>query len=91
MLRIAITLVGVTVAVILVAALWRTYMLAPWTRDGRVLVQVVDIAPEVSGTVAELDVDARHRDDFVHGVDAVEFNAREPSMVQHRVAVHETV
>ena len=55
-LRIAITLVGVTMSIMLVAALWRTYMLAPWTRDGRVLVQVVDIAPEVSGTITELDV-----------------------------------
>lgn len=62
-LRIALTLAGVTVSIMLVAALWRTYMLAPWTRDGRVLVQVVDIAPEVSGTITQLEVEDNQ---FVH-------------------------
>ncbi len=31
-------------------------MLSPWTRDARVRADVVDIAPDVSGFVAELDV-----------------------------------
>lgn len=54
--RLAITLAMVVVAVVLGAALWSAYMLAPWTRDGRVLAQVVDVAPEVSGTVTEVRV-----------------------------------
>ena len=29
-------------------------MTAPWTRDGRVRAYVVDVAPEVSGTVTEV-------------------------------------
>ncbi len=31
--------------------LWQAYVLAPWTRDGRVSAQVIRIAPEVSGSV----------------------------------------
>ena len=52
----ALTLAALVAAVLLVAALWRAYVLAPWTRDGRVSAQVVRIAPEVSGTVAAVAV-----------------------------------
>jgi multidrug resistance efflux pump len=54
--RVVLTLVVVAVAVVLGASLWRTYMVAPWTRDGRVRAYVVDIAPEVSGTVVAVPV-----------------------------------
>ena len=55
-IRVAVTLAMVAVALVLGSALWRTYMIAPWTRDGRVRAYVVDIAPEVSGTVVEVPV-----------------------------------
>ncbi|WP_435874761.1 efflux RND transporter periplasmic adaptor subunit [Pandoraea capi] len=50
------TLAAVAIAVALVVALWRAYVVAPWTRDGRVSAEVVHIAPEVSGTVLEVAV-----------------------------------
>ncbi|CAG9245620.1 efflux RND transporter periplasmic adaptor subunit [Paraburkholderia unamae] len=37
-------------------ALWVHYMDEPWTRDGRVRAEVVNIAPDVSGAVVELPV-----------------------------------
>jgi RND family efflux transporter MFP subunit len=46
----------VAVSANLVAALWHHYMIAPWTRDGRVRVETVSIAPEISGPVAEVKV-----------------------------------
>ncbi|MFC4276624.1 efflux RND transporter periplasmic adaptor subunit [Achromobacter aloeverae] len=52
----ALTLLAVTAAGMLVSALWRAYVLAPWTRDGRVSAQVVGIAPEVNGTVIDVPV-----------------------------------
>ncbi len=36
LVRVALTLAVVAAAVMLGSALWRTYMLSPWTRDGRV-------------------------------------------------------
>ncbi len=75
-LRVAINLAMVAVAVVLVLALWRTYMLAPWTRDGRVLAQVVDVAPEVSGTVTEVRVQDNqfvHRGDVLFVIDPERF------------------
>lgn len=60
----------------LVIALWRTYVLAPWTRDGRVSAEVVKIAPEVSGTVLSVAVRDNqfvHRGDTLYQVDPVRF------------------
>jgi multidrug resistance efflux pump len=76
LLRPAITLSVAVLAVVLLVALWRTYMLSPWTRDGRVLVQVVDVAPEVSGTVAELSVrdnQVVHKGDMLFVIDPIRF------------------
>jgi RND family efflux transporter MFP subunit len=58
----------VGVAAVLVAAVWHTYMIAPWTRDGRVQAEVVDIAPEVPGTIVSVPV---HDNQFVHKGDVL--------------------
>ena len=51
------------IAIFIGRALWVHYMDEPWTRDGRVRAEVVNIAPDVSGAVVELPV----RDNqFVH-------------------------
>lgn len=62
-LRVSATLVLACVAGLLVMALWRLYMLEPWTRDGKVRAEVVDVAPEVAGTVTAVPVEDNH---FVH-------------------------
>jgi len=54
--RIAVT-AAVTVAAVFAARfLWRYYQVDPWTRDGRVRADVVQIAPDVSGLVTRVDV-----------------------------------
>jgi RND family efflux transporter MFP subunit len=50
------TAVIFVVAVLIGRVLWVRYMDDPWTRDGRVRAEVVDIAPDVSGAVVELPV-----------------------------------
>ena len=57
LLRIAVTLSMVALALIVGSALWNYYMNAPWTRDGRVRADVVAVAPDVSGLVTEVLVD----------------------------------
>jgi multidrug resistance efflux pump len=74
--RLAITLSAVVIAGFLLVALWRAYMLAPWTRDGRVMAQVVDVAPEVAGTIAEVavhDNQTLHKGDLLFTIDPVRF------------------
>ncbi len=56
LVRVVLTLVVVVAALLLGSSLWRTYMVSPWTRDGRVRAYVVDVAPEVSGTVVAVPV-----------------------------------
>ena len=52
--RVGLTVV-LTVAALFVAwRLWAYYMLEPWTRDGRVRADVVQIAPDVSGLVMQV-------------------------------------
>jgi p-hydroxybenzoic acid efflux pump subunit AaeA len=68
LLRIAITLTLVITAVLLGHMLWVRYMDSPWTRDGRVRADVVNIAPDVAGLVTEVAV---HDNQFVHRGDVL--------------------
>ncbi|HEV3422632.1 MAG TPA: efflux RND transporter periplasmic adaptor subunit, partial [Paraburkholderia sp.] len=56
MLGFAVTAVVFVVAILIGRALWVHYMDEPWTRDGRVRADVVNIAPDVSGAVVALPV-----------------------------------
>lgn len=50
------TLLVVVVAVAAVWAMWNFYMHSPWTRDGKVRAEQVNITPQVSGTILSLNV-----------------------------------
>jgi len=52
--RVAVTLVVVVVAVVAAQRLWTYYQVDPWTRDGRVRAEVVQVAPDVSGLVTKV-------------------------------------
>ena len=54
--RAVLTLVVVLVAILAGWELWSYYMLEPWTRDGRVRADVIQIAPDVSGLVERVAV-----------------------------------
>ncbi len=54
--RIAVTLIFVTLAAFSGKKLWTYYQIEPWTPDGRVRADIVQIAPDVSGLVTYLAV-----------------------------------
>jgi multidrug resistance efflux pump len=54
--RYATTAAAVLVALILAYFLWWHYLRSPWTRDGRVRAEVVDVAAQISGQVISLPV-----------------------------------
>jgi multidrug resistance efflux pump len=54
--RMGVTLAVVAAAVFAGRLLWRHYQVEPWTRDGRVRADVVQIAPDVSGLVTRVEV-----------------------------------
>lgn len=56
LVRVAITGVVVGIAGVIGWQLWVYYMEDPWTRDGRVRADVVQVAPDVAGIVTEVAV-----------------------------------
>lgn len=72
---------GNTFFVVLVAglmgwALWRYYMLSPWTRDGRIRAETVNVAAEIFGKVTDLRVTENqfvHKGDILFTIDPEEF------------------
>ncbi|WP_250512810.1 HlyD family secretion protein [Caballeronia sp. INDeC2] len=53
---IVMTIAIFAVALVIGRVLWVHYMDEPWTRDGRVRADVVNVAPDVSGAVVQLPV-----------------------------------
>ena len=54
--RVLVTVVTVALAVAAGWLIWESYFTMPWTRDGRVRANVVQIAPDVAGIVTEVRV-----------------------------------
>jgi len=54
--RFLVTALIFLAAIFLAWSLWQHYMVSPWTRDGRVRAEVVNIAPDVAGQVVDLPV-----------------------------------
>jgi RND family efflux transporter MFP subunit len=70
--------VGIAVVAVLVALVtWDQYNAGPWTRDGRVRVQVASVAPEIAGKITELrivDNQFVHKGDILYVVDPFDFD-----------------
>jgi RND family efflux transporter MFP subunit len=90
LIRLTITLLLVAAAIYLGHKLWVRYMDSPWTRDGRVRADIVNIAPDVSGlvtTVAVRDNQFVHRGDILFTVDTDHYQtalAQAKALVEQR-------
>ncbi|KUM02852.1 efflux RND transporter periplasmic adaptor subunit [Chromobacterium subtsugae] len=51
-----LTLATLAVAIVVVRHIWVYYTDAPWTRDGHIAADVVQVAPDVSGLITEVKV-----------------------------------
>ncbi|WIE50834.1 HlyD family secretion protein [Pseudomonas sp. GM17] len=54
--RVVLTLLVVSFAVVVVWRMVMYYMFAPWTRDGHIRADIVQIAPDVSGLIQQVQV-----------------------------------
>ena len=54
--RVVLTLLIVSFAVVVVWRMVMYYMFAPWTRDGHIRADIVQIAPDVSGLIQRVEV-----------------------------------
>jgi RND family efflux transporter MFP subunit len=76
-IRFFITAIIVVIAGLVAWQLWVYYMDDPWTRDGTVRADVVEVAPDVSGLVAQVfvhDNEAVHAGDPLFQIDPVRFS-----------------
>ncbi len=74
--RFAITAITVGVAAVIGWQLWIYYLEAPWTRDGRVRADVVQVAADVSGLVSDVmvhDNEAVKKGEVLFRIDAARF------------------
>jgi RND family efflux transporter MFP subunit len=76
MLRRLATFAIALVAVLVSIVTWDLYVTAPWTRDGRIRVQVASVAPEVAGKIKALrvvDNQFVHKGDVLYQIDPFDF------------------
>ena len=92
LLRLMATVLIFAAAVVAALIVWAYYVTAPWTRDGRVRVQVASVAPQVSGQITEVrivDNQFVHKGDILYVIDPFDFRislATAKSQVQQRAA-----
>src|ERR1700758_4369954 len=76
LIRFATTLIVVVIALVLMHAIWERYMYSPWTRDGRVRANVINLSTDVSGIVKEVRVKDNewvHKGDVLYVLDPERF------------------
>ena len=56
-IRMLFTLILVVAALVAARWMWIHYQVEPWTRDGRVRADVVQVSPDVSGLVTQADIE----------------------------------
>jgi multidrug resistance efflux pump len=74
--RFAVTTVAVCIASVIGWRLWIYYVEAPWTRDGRVRADVVQVAADVSGLVSDVlvrDNEVVKKDQVLFRIDPARF------------------
>ncbi len=74
--RMVVTAIVVGIAAVIGWQLWIYYLEAPWTRDGRVRADVVQVAADVSGLVSEVlvhDNQAVKKDQVLFRIDPARF------------------
>jgi multidrug resistance efflux pump len=80
------------VAIVMALVTWDYYVTAPWTRDGRVRVQVASVAPQISGQVTQLRVGDNqyvHQGEVLYVIDPFDFEVAvrvATAQVQERAA-----
>ncbi|MGD8480891.1 MAG: HlyD family secretion protein [Methyloceanibacter sp.] len=55
-LKISVTTAAVLVAIVLISVKYWAYVTNPWTRDGQVRANVIEVAPRVSGPIVNLPI-----------------------------------
>ena len=77
--RVAITLIAVAIAAWVLYSQYKDYLLYPWTRDGQVSAQVIQITPRVTGPLIELPIKDNQwvkKGDLLFKIDPSDYEAK---------------
>jgi len=77
--RIVITLSAVAIAAWILYDLYKDYLIYPWTRDGQVSAQVIQITPRVTGPLIELPIKDNQwvkKGDLLFKIDPSDYQAK---------------
>lgn len=78
LIRVAVTAAAVALAAFAGWQFWNYYLLSPWTRDARVLANVLQVAPDVSGLISTIHVrdnQVVEKGDLLFEIDPERFHA----------------
>lgn len=78
LIRVAVTVATVAIAAFAGWQFWNYYLLSPWTRDARVLANVLQVAPDVSGLISTIHVrdnQVVEKGDLLFEIDPERFHA----------------
>ncbi len=96
--RVALTCIFVVIASFLAWRLWWHYEMDPWTRDGRVKANVIQVAPDVSGQVTKVLVHDNQQvsiGDVLFDVDTARFELAlrqaEAAELSQRIALEQAI
>lgn len=96
--RVALTCIFVVIASFLAWRLWRHYEMDPWTRDGRIKANVIQVAPDVSGQVTKVLVHDNQQvsiGDVLFDVDTARFELAlrqaEAAELSQRIALEQAI
>jgi len=96
--RVALTCIFVVIASFLAWRLWSHYEMDPWTRDGRIKANVIQVAPDVSGQVTKVLVHDNQQvsiGDVLFDVDTARFELAlrqaEAAELSQRIALEQAI
>lgn len=96
--RVALTCIFVVIASFLAWRLWWHYEMDPWTRDGRIKANVIQVAPDVSGQVTKVLVHDNQQvniGDVLFDVDTARFELAlrqaEAAELSQRIALEQAI
>lgn len=96
--RVALTCIFVVIASFLAWRLWWHYEMDPWTRDGRIKANVIQVAPDVSGQVTKVLVHDNQQvsiGDLLFDVDTARFELAlrqaEAAELSQRIALEQAI
>ncbi|MBC3877099.1 HlyD family secretion protein [Undibacterium sp. FT79W] len=96
--RVALTCIFVVIASFLAWRLWWHYEMDPWTRDGRIKANVIQVAPDVSGQVTKVLVHDNQQvsiGDVLFDVDSARFELAlrqaEAAELSQRIALEQAI